>query len=150
LAKARIEGPALDFYTYMLRCSDGKYYVGHTDDLDSRVAQHQSGAIPGYTQKRLPVELVWAELFPDRDIAFAAERQIKGWGRAKKEALIQGKWEDLKRLAKKSFDTPLRLRSAATQDERNSVTASTGHCRTKVTCATSMPPPLKPPSQYIR
>ena len=116
----------MDFYTYMLRCSDGKYYVGHTDDLDSRVAQHQSGTVPGYTQNRRPVELVWADRFPDRDSAFAAERQIKGWTRAKKEALIAGDWEAVKGLAKKSFDTPLRLRSAATQDERVFVAGGVG------------------------
>ena len=110
----------MDFYTYMLRCADGKYYVGHTDDLDSRVAQHQAGTVAGYTQTRRPVELVWGDRFPDRDSAFAAERQIKGWTRAKKEALIAGDWEAVKALAKKSFDTPLRLRSAATQDERDS------------------------------
>jgi tRNA/rRNA methyltransferase len=108
----------VDFYAYLLRCSDGHYYAGHTDDLDVRVAQHQAGAIPGYTQKRRPVQLIWADRFPDRDSAFAAERQIKGWSRAKKEALVRGDWETLRELAKKSFDTPLRLRSAATQDER--------------------------------
>ncbi|HEX8532575.1 MAG TPA: TrmH family RNA methyltransferase [Allosphingosinicella sp.] len=108
----------MDFYAYLLRCSDGSYYAGHTDDLDARIAQHQTGAVPGYTEKRRPVELVWSERFPDRHQAFAAERRIKGWTRAKKEALICGDWEALHRLAKKSFDTPLRLRSAATQDER--------------------------------
>jgi tRNA/rRNA methyltransferase len=109
----------VDFYTYLLRCADGHYYVGHTDDLDSRIAEHQAGAIPGYTQKRRPVQLLWADRFPDRDSAFAAERQIKGWSRAKKEALIRCDFEALRELAKKrSFDTPLRLRSAATQDER--------------------------------
>ncbi|MFL6845517.1 MAG: TrmJ/YjtD family RNA methyltransferase [Allosphingosinicella sp.] len=108
----------MDFYTYILRCSDGSYYTGHTDDLDSRVAQHQSGALPGYTQKRRPVQLVWADRFPDRDSAFAAERQIKGWTRAKKEALARGDFDALHELAKNSFDTPVRLRSPATQDER--------------------------------
>jgi tRNA/rRNA methyltransferase len=109
----------VDFYAYLLRCADGHYYVGHTDDLDSRIAQHQAGAIPGYTQKRRPVQLLWTDRFPDRDSAFAAERQIKGWSRAKKEALVRGDFEALHELARKrSFDTPLRLRSAATQDER--------------------------------
>jgi tRNA/rRNA methyltransferase len=109
----------VDFYTYLLRCSDGHYYAGHTDDLDARIAHHQSGAVPGYTQKRRPVQLIWADRFPDRDSAFAAERQIKGWSRAKKEALVRGDWDALRELAKKrSFDTPLRLRSAATRDER--------------------------------
>ncbi len=109
----------MDFYTYMLRCSDGHYYVGHTDDLDARIAQHQAGAIPGYTEKRRPVTLVWSERFSHRDEAFAAERQIKGWSRAKKEALIQGDWGALRLLARKPV---LRYAgstgSPATQDER--------------------------------
>ncbi|HEX8667817.1 MAG TPA: GIY-YIG nuclease family protein, partial [Allosphingosinicella sp.] len=108
----------MDFYTYLLRCSDGSYYTGHTDDLDARVAQHQSGQVTGYTQKRRPVQLIWAERFPDCDSAFAAERQIKGWTPAKKEALARGDLEALRQLAKKSFDAPVRLRSPATQDER--------------------------------
>jgi tRNA/rRNA methyltransferase len=104
----------------MLRCSDGSYYAGHTDDLDSRIAQHLVGAIPGYTETRRPVELVWSERFDERDQAFAAERQIKGWSRAKKEALIRGDWAAVQRLARK----PEVLRyagstsSPATQDER--------------------------------
>jgi len=110
----------VDFYTYMLRCSDGHYYVGHTDDLDSRIAQHQAGAIPGYTEKRRPVALVWSDRFPERDQAFAAERQIKGWSRAKKEALIRGDWEMLRELAKRG--SVLRdagsTGSPAPQDER--------------------------------
>ncbi len=115
----------MDFYTYLLRCSDGHYYAGHTDDLDTRIAQHQAGAIPGYAQKRRPVQLIWADRFPDRESAFAAERQIKGWSRAKKEALAKGDREALKELAKKpSFDAPLRLRSAATQDERKAEDAT--------------------------
>ena len=91
----------MDFYTYMLRCSDGSYYVGHTDDIDARFAQHQSGAVAGYTQKRRPVALVWCERFPDRDQAFTAERRIKNWPRAKKEALIQSDWEALREAARK-------------------------------------------------
>ncbi|MFN3388463.1 MAG: TrmH family RNA methyltransferase [Allosphingosinicella sp.] len=109
----------------MLRCSDGKYYVGHTDDLDSRIAQHTSGAIPGFTRDRRPVELVWAERFPDRDSAFAAERRIKGWSRAKKEALIRGDWDDIKRLAKRGvLRDAASTSSAAPQDEREPETAS--------------------------
>jgi tRNA/rRNA methyltransferase len=110
----------MDFYAYMLRCADGRYYVGHTDDLEARLAQHQQGTVPSYTQTRRPVELVWCELFPTRDEAFAAERRIKGWGRPKKEALIEKDWERISLLAKK----PNVLRyaastgSAATQDER--------------------------------
>jgi tRNA/rRNA methyltransferase len=112
----------LDFHTYMLRCADGHYYVGHTDDLDARIAQHQAGAIPGYTEKRRPVTLVWSDRFPDRDQAFAAERQIKGWTRVKKEALIRGDWDALSALSRKPV---LRYAgstsSPATQDERSGI-----------------------------
>ncbi|PTD18321.1 TrmH family RNA methyltransferase [Sphingomonas fennica] len=110
----------MTFHTYLLRCSDGSYYVGHTDDLDTRLAQHQSGGIPGYTANRRPVELVWSESFADRDQAFAVEQQIKGWSRAKKEALIRGDWEAIRMLARGG--TPLRDEaspgSASPQDER--------------------------------
>lgn len=78
------------FYAYLLRCNDGSFYAGHTDNMEFRLAQHQTGALGGYTAKRLPVHLVWCEGFGTRDDAFAAEHQIKGWTRAKKEALIAG------------------------------------------------------------
>jgi predicted GIY-YIG superfamily endonuclease len=104
----------------MLRCADGSYYVGHSDDLEARVAAHQSGLIEGYTRSRRPVTLVWCQEFAERDEAFRAERQIKGWNRAKKEALIRGDWDALQLLSRKmflrsSFDTPP---TATTQDER--------------------------------
>jgi putative endonuclease len=88
------------FYAYLLRCSDGSYYAGHTDDLEHRMSQHASGACGGYTAKRRPVELVWSEDFSTREDAFWVERQIKGWSRAKKEALIAGDWELISRLSK--------------------------------------------------
>ena len=78
------------FRTYMLRCADTSYYVGHTDDLDVALAQHRDGSRDEYTAKRLPVELAWSAPFADRDSAFAAERRLKGWSRAKREALIAG------------------------------------------------------------
>jgi len=110
----------VDFYAYLLRCSDGSYYAGHTDDLDARVAQHQIGSIPGYTEKRRPVALVWSDRFPDRDHAFAAERQIKGWSRAKKEALINGDWVALRGLASRAvLRDAASTGSAAPQDERS-------------------------------
>ncbi|OJV05820.1 MAG: hypothetical protein BGO06_12585 [Shinella sp. 65-6] len=88
------------FYAYLLRCNDGGYYAGHTDDLEFRLAQHQTGALGGYTAKRLPVALVWCDSFPTRDEAFAAEWKLKGWSRAKKEALIAGDWERVSELAR--------------------------------------------------
>jgi tRNA/rRNA methyltransferase len=87
------------FWAYILRCSNGIYYTGHTDDLQRRVAQHQSGAIKGYTYDKRPVELVWSEAFPTRAEALAAELRIKPWSRAKKEALIAGNWDRLKLMA---------------------------------------------------
>ena len=88
------------FYAYLLRCRDGTYYAGHTDDLDQRMASHQSGAMGGYTATRRPVTLVWHEAFQTRDDAFAVERKLKGWGRAKKEALIAGDWSRVQALAR--------------------------------------------------
>ena len=89
------------FSVYVLRCVDGCYYIGHTDNLDLRVSQHQSGEMGGYTAKRRPVELMYSQDFETRDEAFAAERHLKGWGRAKKEALIRGDWPELRRLARR-------------------------------------------------
>ena len=108
----------MTFHAYMLRCSDGSYYLGQTDMLERRMAQHEAGEIEGYTQTRRPVELVWSQEFASRDEAIAAEQQIKGWSRNKKEALIAGDCAAISALARKSFDTGLRLRSAPTQHER--------------------------------
>jgi len=88
------------FYTYLLRCNDGSYYAGQTDNLELRIAQHQSGQSGGYTAARLPVKLVWSEAFWTREEAIAAERRVQGWSRAKKEALIDGDWVRLRRLAR--------------------------------------------------
>ena len=88
------------FHCYILKCADGSYYVGHTDDMEKRLAQHQSGAYTGYTYKRRPVELLWNDAFQNRDDAKAVEKQIKGWSRAKKEALALGDWEIISELAR--------------------------------------------------
>ncbi|WP_076605815.1 MULTISPECIES: TrmH family RNA methyltransferase [unclassified Sphingobium] len=98
----------MTFHAYMLRCSDGSYYLGHTDNLESRIAQHQAGEIAGYTQNRRPVSLVWQQDFGTREEALSAEQQVKGWSRKKKEALIAGDWDMISLLARKSFDTGLR------------------------------------------
>jgi putative endonuclease len=81
-------------YVYMLRCADGSYYVGSAtgDDLAIRVDQHNAGAYKGYTFTRRPVVLVWSEHFDRITDGIAAERQIKGWSRAKKEALLRSDW----------------------------------------------------------
>ena len=87
------------FFVYMLRCADQSYYVGHTDDLERRIGQHQAGDVEGYTRQRRPIELVWAQETATREEALAAELRIKGWARAKKEALIRGDWKAVQRHA---------------------------------------------------
>ena len=89
-------------YVYVLRCSDGSYYVGSTrSDLEKRIAEHNTGAFGGYTARRRPVELVYSQEFDRVTDAVAAERQLKGWSRAKKEALIAGDFGRLRALAKR-------------------------------------------------
>ena len=90
----------MSFYVYMLQCADGSYYTGHTDNLESRLAAHDAGALPGYTLDRRPVTLVFSESFSTRIDALGRERQIKGWTRRKKQALIRGDWALLQTLAK--------------------------------------------------
>ena len=90
----------MSFYTYILLCADNSYYTGQTEDLENRVASHQRGDIQGYTFTRRPVRLVWLQVFESRIEALDWERRIKGWSRAKKEALILGRWTDLQWLAR--------------------------------------------------
>jgi len=87
------------FWVYILRCADDSYYTGHTDNLEIRIAQHHTGECAGYTSTRRPVNLVWSETFVTREEALAAEQQIKGWGRKKKEAMMRGDWQEVSRLA---------------------------------------------------
>jgi putative endonuclease len=96
------------FHCYLLRCADGTYYCGHTEDMEKRLAEHQSGVSPGYTFKRRPVKLVWNDAFQTRDDAKAAEKRIKGWSKAKKEALAKGDWSLISELAKNHTDHPQR------------------------------------------
>jgi putative endonuclease len=87
------------FWTYMLRCSDGSYYVGHTDNIEKRIAEHKFRKYCDYTSRRCPIEVVFCQQMPSREEAFALERKLKGWKRAKKEALIAGNWPLIKKLA---------------------------------------------------
>jgi putative endonuclease len=89
-------------WVYILSCSDGSYYTGMTrTDLEMRVAQHNAGTFGGFTSSRRPVILCYSEYFERIEDAISAERRIKGWSRAKKEALIAGDMERLKSLAKR-------------------------------------------------
>jgi predicted GIY-YIG superfamily endonuclease len=86
-------------WVYILKCKDGSYYTGNTQNLNQRIVQHQNGIYKGYTSTRRPIELVYSQGFPTYDEAIRAERQLKGWSRAKKEALIRGDFELLHNLA---------------------------------------------------
>ena len=96
----------MQFWVYLLRCADGSYYAGHTDDLEVRVGQHQQGLGCKWTRRRRPVELVWYASAPTRDEALAFEQRIKGWTRAKKEALIASDWDRISWLSRPPHERP--------------------------------------------
>ncbi len=84
------------YYVYIVKCSDNSYYTGFTNDLDRRINEHNSGYNKeSYTYPRRPVELKWYEMFTDPSQAIIVEKQIKGWSRRKKEALICEDWDRL-------------------------------------------------------
>jgi putative endonuclease len=87
-------------FVYILLCADGSFYTGSTNDLERRMLEHQNGEGANHTRKRLPVELVYTEEYDRIDEAYYRERQIHGWSRDKKIALIEGRNEDLPELAK--------------------------------------------------
>lgn len=108
----------MTFWAYIIRCSDGLYYTGHTDDLDRRIAEHQKGALPGFTSIRRPVELMWSESFQTREEALIAEAKVKNWSRAKKEGLFSGDWQAAAKAARKPIPRyATSTSSAATRDE---------------------------------
>jgi len=87
-------------HVYILKCSDGSYYVGSTWDLERRLAEHNAGTGAAYTRRRRPVTLMWAQEHDRVETAFALEKQIQGWSRAKREALIEGRLGDLPGLSR--------------------------------------------------
>jgi predicted GIY-YIG superfamily endonuclease len=90
----------MTFWVYILLCGDGSYYVGHTSDLEIRLAEHRAGLKSEYTRKRHPLRLVFSQEFPTREEALRRERQLHTWGHAKKSALVRGDWAELKLLAR--------------------------------------------------
>ena len=86
-------------WMYILKCSDGSYYTGSTNNLELRLAQHQAGEGANHTKKHLPVKLVYFEEHERLDQAFYREKQVQGWSRKKKEALIDGMPQKLHNLA---------------------------------------------------
>lgn len=93
-------------HLYILRCVDGSFYVGSTIDLQRRITQHSHGEGAAYTRRRLPVALVYQQRFDRIEQAYAAEKQVQNWSRAKRIALIEGRFDLLPALARKRFDGP--------------------------------------------
>jgi len=102
-------------YMYILECFDLTYYVGSTKNLEKRLVEHQNGEGANYTKKRLPVKLLYYEEYDRIDVAFQREKQVQGWSRLKKQALINGDYDNLPKLAEcknsshyknKRFDSP--------------------------------------------
>jgi len=92
-------------WIYILKCSDDSYYCGSTSNLEQRISEHIFHKYSGYTSARLPVNLVFSQEFADINDAIRAERQIKGWSRKKKEALIKDNFDLLHELAKCTNNT---------------------------------------------
>ena len=90
-------------WTYLLECADGSYYTGSTTELDLRLAQHNSGRGAVYTSTRYPVSLLWAGEFEKIEEAYAFERRVHGWSRAKKLALARGEFTHLRLLSSRSY-----------------------------------------------
>ena len=94
-------------YLYILKCNDDSYYTGMTNNINRRFVEHQAGLNPdAYTYNKRPVELVYYTCFTNIYDTINREKQIKSWSRRKKEALIEGRMEDLPNLAKKDFKKP--------------------------------------------
>jgi putative endonuclease len=101
-------------YVYILRCADGSYYVGITRAaLEIRIAQHNNGTFKGYTENRRPVTLLFSQWFERFTEAIEAERKLKKWGRAKKEAFMRGDMAALQQLSKRRSPHPSRRPPAA-------------------------------------
>ncbi len=93
-------------WMYILECADGSYYTGSTNNLEVRIQQHQNGEGANHTKKRLPVKLIYFEEFQRIDEAFYREKQVQGWSRKKKEALMKGFHEKLPQLSLAYRDLP--------------------------------------------
>lgn len=93
------------YFVYILKCNDGSYYTGVTNNLEKRISEHKTGySFTSYTNKRRPVELVFSQQFHDIKQAIALEKQIKGWNRRKKEAFMKEEWDKLKLFSKNTTE----------------------------------------------
>gem|GEM_PF-188654 len=122
------------YFVYILLCSDNSYYTGVTNNLERRLTEHQVGeSVTCYTYQRRPVKLVFSAEFNSIDQAIAFEKQVKGWSRKKKEAIINDNWDLLpelsrrKDVAKQAFARPstmLRMTAGASIETKRSVMLS--------------------------
>ncbi len=87
-----------------MKCNDDSYYIGHTDNIEKRISEHESNAYNCYTSSRLPIKVMYVQSFGSRGEALDSERQLKKWSRKKKEALIEENWSKVSLLARKDFD----------------------------------------------
>ncbi len=99
-------------WMYILECCDGSYYTGSTNNLELRLQQHSSGEGSNHTKKRLPVKLIYFEEYNRIDEAFYREKQVQGWSRNKKEALMNKLTDELKHLAECMNETHCRNKSS--------------------------------------
>jgi len=106
-----------NYFIYILECSDKSYYIGVTNNLEKRRAEHQSGIHEGYTSLRLPVKLVYSSSFNDITEAINFEKQIKGWSRKKKEALMRGDFDALVLLSKSKTKTSTTISQSSTSSD---------------------------------
>ena len=95
----------MTFFVYILKCSNGSYYVGHTEDLGKRMKVHQAGDGAYHTKINKPFKLAYSEMVDSKSLAVKREMQLKKWSKSKKEALISGDFTKLKVLCKKNFST---------------------------------------------
>ncbi|MBV9832044.1 MAG: GIY-YIG nuclease family protein [Marmoricola sp.] len=133
-------------WTYLLECADGSYYVGSTTELELRIEQHRSGAVPGYTSTRLPVELLWAGEFEKIEEAYWFERKLHRWSRAKKQALARGELDRLPLLSSRSRDGRA-ARAEAQRAERDELGALRGSLRSHLRDRTTLGRPPRVPEE---
>jgi len=104
----------MEFVLYILECADGSFYIGHTDDLEKRMEQHDLGKRSAYTAQRRPLKLIHTPAFETRYEALTMERRLKGWSRAKKLAYMAGNWDAVRALSKGRHEHQRQVLGAST------------------------------------
>jgi len=134
------------FWLYILECADKSLYVGQTDDLDKRMAQHEAGTTGSYTARRKPFALLLAQPFETRVEAMTAERMLKGWSRAEKLAYVAGDWARVSALAKGEHSHQ-RSASRASTSRPVAATLSEMGVEAPVGSKTTADPQFQPPER---